>query len=240
MAGLFDTKSFNARTFKALSALLSYPGEGLQAAAGEIGDVIRAEKLADARVLLALDPLLDEIVTSDLFELQERYVDLFDKSRRLSLHLFEHVHGESRDRGQAMVDLATLYEKGGLTLTVNELPDFLPLFLEYLSTRPVEEARGLLGNASHILAALEERLTNRNSRYAAVFAALRSIAREPAAVPTSETPAEDACDDLAALDAAWEETAVVFGPGDAIDGCSVDRLRIQMRAGRRDARRATA
>jgi len=239
MAGLFKAKSFNAKTFKAFSALLSYPCEDLQAATGEIGDVIRAENLVDAHILLALDLLLDEIGTCDLFELQERYVDLFDKSRRLSLHLFEHVHGESRDRGQAMVDLAALYEKGGLVLAANELPDYLPLFLEYLSTRPIEEACGLLRNASHILAALEDRLTRRSSDYAAVFAALHDIAGDRRAASTIETPAEDTGDDLAALDAAWEETAVVFGPGDAIDGCSIDRLRMQMRAGRRDVR-ATA
>jgi nitrate reductase molybdenum cofactor assembly chaperone NarJ/NarW len=240
MAGLFGTKTFNAKTFKALSALLSYPGADLQAAAGEIGGVIRAEKLVDPDVLFAMELLLDEIETSDLFDLQERYVDLFDKTRRLSLHLFEHVHGESRDRGQAMIDLAALYEKGGLTLAANELPDYLPLFLEYLSTRPIEEARGLLGNALHIVAMLEERLNSRNSAYAAAFTALRSIAGDRAAAAAAATPAEDTGDDLAALDAAWEETAVVFGPGDAIDGCSVDRLRMQMRAGRRDVRRATA
>jgi nitrate reductase delta subunit len=240
MPKIFNASTFSAKTFKALSALLSYPSEDLQAAACEIGDVIRTEKQVDAHALLALELLLDEIENSDLFDLQERYVDLFDKTRRLSLHLFEHVHGESRDRGQAMVDLAALYEKGGLTLAANELPDYLPLFLEYLSTRPIEEARGLLANAQHILAALEARLTSRNSHYAAVFAAIRSIAGDRVAAPTIDTPAEDTGDDLAALDEAWEETAVVFGPGDAMDGCSVDRLRIQMRAGRRDVRRATA
>jgi nitrate reductase delta subunit len=239
-AKVFNAKILNAKTFKALSALLSYPGEDLQAAAGDIGDVIRAENLVDAHVLPALELLLDETENSDLFELQERYVDLFDKTRRLSLHLFEHVHGEGRDRGQAMVDLAGLYENGGLTLAANELPDYLPLFLEYLSTRPVEEARSLLGNALHILAVLEERLMTRNSGYAMVFAALRSIAGDRVAASTAEPPAADTGDDLAALDAAWEETAVVFGPGDAMEGCSVDRLRIQMRAGRRDVRRATA
>jgi nitrate reductase delta subunit len=240
MPEIFNATTFSAKTFKALSALLSYPGEDLQAAVREIRDVIRAEKLVDAHALAALELLLDEIEHSDLFELQERYVDLFDKSRRLSLHLFEHVHGESRDRGQAMVDLAALYEQGGLTLAANELPDYLPLFIEYLSTRPIEEARGLLRNALHIVATLEERLTSRNSDYAAVFAALRSIAGGQTAACAMETPAEGAEDDLAALDAAWEETAVVFGPGDAMEGCSVDRLRIQMRASRRDVRRATA
>lgn len=238
MAGLFTTGTFNAKTLKALSALLTYPSEGLQAAVDEIGGVVRAEKLVDAGVLLALDLLLGEIRTSDLLDLQERHVDLFDTTRRLSLHLFEHVHGESRERGQAMIDLAALYGRSGLALDANELPDYLPLFLEYLSTRPIEEARDLLTNALHILEALEQRLASRKSGYAAVFAALRTIAGGRTAA--AGAPTDDAGDDLAAIDAAWEETAVVFGPGDGMEGCSMDRLRIQVRAGRRDARRATA
>lgn len=89
--------------------------------------------------------MIEELASQDLYELQARYVDLFDRSRALSLHLFEHVHGESRDRGQAMVDLKALYESHGLEITASELPDFLPLFLEYLSLRPLEEAKALLG-----------------------------------------------------------------------------------------------
>ena len=60
-------------------------------------------------------------------------------ARRLSLHLFEHVHGESRDRGQAMVDLKAMYENAGLFVT-RELPDYVPLLLEFLSTQPRPEA----------------------------------------------------------------------------------------------------
>jgi nitrate reductase delta subunit len=219
-----------ATTFKALSALLTYPGEDLQAAAGEIRDAIRSEGLVDAEAQDALGRFLGELESSDPYEAQERYVDLFDKTRRLSLHLFEHVHGESRDRGQAMVDLAALYGRGGLNLAANELPDYLPLFLEYLSTRPIGEARGVLGDALPILAALEERLRSRNSSYAAVFAAIRSAAGDRGSA-TPDEPAETAADDLAALDAAWEETAVVFGPGDAMGGCPADRIVARMRAG---------
>lgn len=227
-----------ARTFKALSALLSYPTEDLQAATDEIDAIFQSEKLIGHEACRSLEPLLVELARSDLFDLQERYVDLFDKSRRLSLHLFEHVHGESRDRGQAMVDLAMLYEKGGLTPAANELPDYLPLFLEYLSTLPVEDARPLLANALHIVSMLEERLVARNSNYAEVLSAIRAAANGEAVAPASAPPTEAERDDLAALDAAWEETAVSFGPGDAVDGCSVDRLRIQIRAGRRDVRQS--
>jgi nitrate reductase delta subunit len=229
-----------AATFKALSALLSYPSAELQEAVGEILEAVRAENLVAADACEALERFAGELAAADLYEVQERYVDLFDKTRRLSLHLFEHVHGESRDRGQAMVDLARLYEADGLALAANELPDYLPLFLEYLSTRPLDEARGVLVDALHIVAALEERLAARGVGYAAVFAAIRSAAGGRAATPVPEGPAEPADNDLAALDAAWEEAAVTFGPGDSFDGCSVDRLKIQMRAGRRDVRRAEA
>lgn len=226
-----------AMTFKALSVLLCYPDENLQAATGEIAALIRSEDLVGPDVRRELDRLVDELAHLDLFELQERYVDLFDKTRWLSLHLFEHVHGESRDRGQAMVDLAALYEQSGLTLSVNELPDYLPLFLEYLSTRQLAEARALLADAIHIVAAIGERLAQRKSPYAAVFSAIQSVAgvRVSTAAAASREPDHD---DLAALDAAWEETAVTFGPGEAGSGCSVDRLKTQMRAARRDARHA--
>lgn len=228
-----------AATFKALSALLAYPTEDLQAAVPEIRAVLVAEALLQPAWLLDLDALLDRLAGGDLYTLQEDYVDLFDKSRQRSLHLFEHVHGESRDRGQAMVDLAALYEAGGLVLAANELPDYLPLFLEYLSTRPLAEARGLLGDTGDILAALTERLAGRDAAYAAVFAALLALAGRTAA--TAARPETlDAGDDLAALDAAWEETAVTFGPGDAFGGgCSVERTRTLIRAGNRDARART-
>jgi nitrate reductase delta subunit len=223
-------------TFRALSALLTYPTEELCAAVPEIGQAIAAERLVPPAAASALRPLLDELASRDLFDLQERYVELFDRSRRLSLHLFEHVHGESRDRGQAMVDLAALYEKGGLMLEANELPDYLPLFLEYLSTRPRDEALNLLAETAHILGALEERLASRNSPYAAVLAAIRTMA----GVPLGTAGGEDIFEppgDLAALDAEWEETAVTFGPGSgAMDGCSTERLQTRLRAAHRDAR----
>ena len=115
------------KTFKALSALLSYPDEELQNAAPELGNVIDEESLLPPDDRRLLDPLLDEIATGDPYVLQERYVELFDRTRSLSLHLFEHVHGESRDRGQAMIDLKSLYEKNGLFLGAAELPDYVPV-----------------------------------------------------------------------------------------------------------------
>ncbi|MEE3623970.1 nitrate reductase molybdenum cofactor assembly chaperone [Nitrospirillum sp. BR 11752] len=223
---------------KAVSALLTYPTPALIAVLPEIGNLIIAQgRAADGLAR----PLLDDLAGRDLYDLQESYVDLFDRSRRLSLHLFEHVHGESRDRGQAMVDLAAHYEGAGLSLAVNELPDYLPLFLEFLSTRPEAEARALLGETAAILATLEERLAQRGSLYAPLFTLLLALAERDGAGHEGERAVETAdagpaANDLAALDAEWEEAAVTFGPGTPGDGCSVDRLRTRLRAERRDAR----
>ena len=146
------------RTFKVLSALLSYPTADMQAAIPELADAIDREAPLPAGIRRQLDLLLNQLATGDLYDLQERYVLLFDRTRSLSLHLFEHVHGESRDRGQAMIDLKALYENGGLEIDAAELPDFVPLFLEFLSTRPRPEAYDLLAQPAHVLAAMAERL----------------------------------------------------------------------------------
>jgi len=232
-------KPVSNRTLRALSALLAYPTEDLSPAIPEITAAIEAEGLISVEAREQLRPLLADLGTLDLYDLQERYVDLFDKTRRHSLHLFEHIHGESRDRGQAMVDLLEHYQRGGLLIAANELPDFIPLFLEFLSARPLEEARGLLKETAHIFSLLEERLAKRTGGYAAVFTAALSIVNETAVIADT-VEINDEPDDLASIDAAWEETAVTFGPGNATDGCSVDRLRIQMRAANRDARHNVA
>ena len=231
------------KVLKALSGLLTYPSAELQQAVGEISEAIENEPALSVGVRDQLHRLLKELATDDIYDLQERYVLLFDRTRSLSLHLFEHVHGESRDRGQAMVDLMALYEKGGLTMAPGELPDFLPLFLEYCATRPLTEARELLGQPAHVLAALAERLRKRGSSYEVVFRCLASLA---AAAPRAEDLAavlaepETDPDDMAALDKVWEEEAVTFGPGadgqgaqSAMGGCGADALAARMRHARR-------
>lgn len=227
-----------ARTYRALAALLSYPTADLQVAAGEIGAALAAEGLLPQAARDELSPLLRELAETDLYALQERYVGLFDRGRAVSLHLFEHVHGESRDRGQAMVDLIGLYAEHGLDVTGGELPDFLPLFLEFLSLLPEAEAQALLAEPAAILAALTERLERRDAGYAAAMRAVATLARAPA-TGSSAIPDEDE-DDLAALDEAWEEAAVRFGPGEPGDACGTDRLRTRLRAAQRDVSVADA
>lgn len=212
-----------AKTFKALSLLLTYPDQEIVAAAPALREVIRSERLLPGPIEARLLELIDQLATRDLYDLQERYVFLFDRTRSLSLHLFEHVHGESRDRGQAMIDLAALYERHGLVISAKELPDYLPLFLEFLSTLSFEEARPLLGQPLHIVTALRERLERRESIYQWTFRAIEAVAEaEPDADDLHEirqAPDDDPLD-LVALDEAWEDQPVTFGPGTGGDGCN--------------------
>lgn len=226
-----------AQTFKILSVLLGYPTENHVAAAPEMAAILRKEKLLKPYQIRGLDPLLNELASSDLYELQERYVLLFDRTRSLSLHLFEHVHGESRDRGQAMVDLLQVYQGAGLTIPSNELPDYLPLFLEFLATQPLGTALDLIGQPAHIFAGLAQRLRRRSSPYTAVFDILAKLAKaDPKSAEVRQLLEEPDVDpnDLAALDAAWEDEEVRFGPS-AEAQCGGGSLIPKLRAARRPA-----
>ena len=213
------------RTLKALSLILSYPTRELQAAMPEIGGVLAADTRLTAAARRALRPLVENLSQRDIYDLEEQFVMLFDRSRTLSLNLFEHVHGESRDRGGAMVSLVETYRAGGFNPATSELPDHLPVLLEFLSTLPFAEAQETLADAAHIFEALNARLVRRESEYAAVFAALLQIAgvtpNQEAVADLLDQPDVDP-NDLEALDEIWEESEVRFGP-DPNAGCPVTR-----------------
>ena len=136
-------------TLRTLSALLGYPSAELKEHAGDLRQAVRDEALLGERERARLEPLLGSLETEDLLDLQAGYSELFDRSRSLSLHLFEHVHGDSRERGQAMIDLGQQYIASGFFLEASELPDFVPVFLEYVSCLPAGEARETLGQPAH-------------------------------------------------------------------------------------------
>jgi len=222
------------RSLRALSLLLGYPSAELQAHIGDIRQALGKERLAPAAPLDALEPLLSKLETGDLFDLQADYTDLFDRSRKLSLHLFEHVHGDSRDRGPAMVDLGQTYIDRGFIMTMSELPDYLPLYLEFLACQPFEEARDLLGEPAHVLAALQQRLAERDSPYAAVFGALLALAE---ARPDAQALKALLERDPAAesdVDDEWSEAPVTFGRPDHEAGGPTGLI-AKIRAGRRSA-----
>lgn len=205
------------QTLKVLSELLCYPESDLIDHLPEMGVTLDEEGVLAEPHRVRLKAWMAELRRRDLMELQAEYVTLFDRGRALSLHIFEHVHGESRARGQAMVDLMNLYQSHGLRLSARELPDFIPLFLEYLSRRPTDEACELLGEAVHVFTLLKARLEKRQSRYALVFAALESLAGQPEEDEEirSRVTAEPPDDTFEALDRAWQEEPVTFGPGAA-------------------------
>ncbi len=202
------------RTLKSLSLLLSYPSVELQEAMPEIDDVLTADdRLSDA-MQRALRPIVEALASRDIYELQEEYVMLFDRSRTLSLNLFEHIHGESRDRGGAMVSLVETYRDAGFDPVSTELPDHLPVLLEYLSLRSDSEMRDVLADAAHILETLNVRLTRRESNYNAVFAALLQLSGATAdqgAVSEMLAVPDDDPTDLEALDEVWQDSEVTFG-----------------------------
>lgn len=199
-------------TLKALGALLAYPEPVLLEALPEIRSVVETDRQLGAKDRSRLMALIDELAGADPLTAQERYVELFDRGHDTSLHIFEHVHGEARDRGQALVDLNALYASHGLAIAANQLPDYLPAVLEYLSLRPPAEIREMLGDCAHVLRAIGEALIRHDSRYSAVFGALLAIAGEQA-LDFNMEPREPRPAEAPGIDEEWADQPVIFGPG---------------------------
>lgn len=197
--------NINRYSLRALALLLAYPDQGWRARLPQLLEAIDAEGVVPAARRAELRALASELTRLDAYEVESRYVETFDRGRATSLHLFEHVHGDSRDRGPAMVDLVKTYEKAGLLLRPEELPDHLCVVLEFASTQPPRLACEFLGEMAHVLTAIFSALLQRGSPYAAVLAAVLELAGQKVqAVPIE---ADEPMDD------SWAEP-VVF------DGCS--------------------
>ena len=195
-----------------VSRLLEYPDADLWQHQNELFDVLATSEKLEKADAQALGVFLRDLTAQDLLDTQAAYSELFVRGRATSLLLFEHVHGESRDRGQAMVDLLNQYEQHGLVLDSRELPDHLPLYLEYLAQLPESEAIGGLQDIAPILALLCARLQQRESRYAVLFEQLLKLANSALdEAKVAEKIADEARDDTPqALDAVWEEEQVKF------------------------------
>jgi nitrate reductase delta subunit len=192
-------------TLRVLARLLDYPDAELRRNMPELQAALEQEGALGASRRAELGKLMDAILRMDAIDAEAAYVDLFDRGRATSLHMFEHVHGDSRDRGPAMVDLQQTYAQAGLFFADGELPDFLPAVLEFASTQPPQQARGFLGEIAHIVNALFAALEGRGSHYAAVMGALLDLAGEKA--KPVKLPVEPS------LDESWEEP-------EPFDGCS--------------------
>jgi len=216
-------------TLRVLSRLMAYPTEETVAAGPEMRAVLERENALGGDAQQALHQFIERLENTPLMKLQEEYVALFDRGRHLSLHLFEHVHGESRDRGQAMVELINYYRESGLELDAHELPDYLPLLLEFLSTRDRQEINALLADAMAVIVLLGARLRERESDYATLFEALVEIGGEPeeAATMREQAATEGPDEAITKMDEIWEEEQVTFmantNPAESGEGCPISQ-----------------
>lgn len=206
--GLFTNRSTPVvHTLRVLAHLLRYPDADLRAHLGELSEALHAEGALSASRRAELDVLLLRLGGQDPLKVESDYVELFDRGRSTSLHLFEHVHGDSRDRGPAMIDLIQTYEQAGLYLGNEELPDYLPVVLEFASTQPPAQAREFLGETAHIVKAIFSALLKRQSPYASVLAAVLDLVGEKAEAVSLPPEPE--------LDESWAEP-------EAFGGCSTE------------------
>ncbi len=195
----------NRYTLRVLSQLLSYPDAAQRAQLPQLMPVLKEEDALSAARQAELQTLATHLQRLDSLDAESRYVETFDRGRATCLHLFEHVHGDSRDRGPAMIDLTKTYEQSGLFLSPDELPDHLCVVLEFASTQPPEVAKSFLGEMAHILNAIFSALLKRESPYAVVLAAVLELAghKAQAVQIVADEP----------LDKSWSEP-------EAFDGCS--------------------
>lgn len=195
-----------------ISRLLEYPDADLWQHQQELRDALTEGGALNLQQAAQLNGFITTLCSGDLLDAQASYSELFDRGRATSMLLFEHVHGESRDRGQAMVNLMGQYQQAGMEIDSRELPDHLPLYLEYLSQRDEAEARGGLQDVAPILALLAARLKQRESDYAALFDVLLGLSQSDVVVESvRQQIAGEARDDTPqALDAVWEEEQVKF------------------------------
>lgn len=194
-------------TLRVLAHLLRYPDASFRAHLPDMSEALRGEAALPPDRLDELQALLQRLGSLPALQVESEYVELFDRGRSTALHLFEHVHGDSRDRGPAMIDLIQTYEKAGLYLGPEELPDHLPVLLEFASTQPPQQAREFLAETAHIVRVIFSALLKRQSPYASVLAAVLELSGERAeAVTVAPEPG---------LDDSWAEPEV-FG------GCSTE------------------
>ncbi len=218
------------KILKVLSLLIDYPSNELFLGdtLADCTEIVARSTIISPKVRAQIIDLIENLIDTGSLEAQARYDGLFERGRSLSLWLFEHVHGESRDRGQAMVDLMGQYEEAGFAISVKELPDYLPLYLEFLAYQATVidddiQIRMDIADVSHIIALLAARLEHRGSMYKGCFNALLQIAGKPLDMVEEyqeKISKEKPDDSFEALDKEWEEEVVTFLDAQQEERCS--------------------
>lgn len=167
------------KTYKIISLLLDYPSQEMMDALPQVKEEVAKEGLLSAALRQELDRFLRASASLSLQAWQMLYVEQFDCSKTVNLYLFDHLYGNSRERGQAMVDLKEMYLRSGLSIISGELPDYLPLFLEYLSIGvSKEKASELLQAVRPILQKIERILRENDNFYVYLFTILVSLSED--------------------------------------------------------------
>ncbi len=202
------------KTFKAIGVLLSYPNHEWLQHRQELLSCLATEGLLEKSAVKQLTSWLESMASEDLLDVQSIYADTFDRGQGQCLNLFEHVYGESRYRGQAMSDLVTVYREVGLDATGTELPDYLPLYLEYLSFLDLESAQKGLSDCAEILAIIAGRLEKKKSPYNVLFHSLVKISKKKLNFVEIEAAVNRNLkeDTFEEIDKAWEEAEAFAKP----------------------------
>lgn len=207
--------------YRILSALLCYPDEELIQSIDSLKDILSTDQTVDTSFL---QPLFKEFKENDLISLQETYVQTFDRTPTHSLHLFEHIHGEDRIRGQALSDLLSEYKKLGFETISKELPDYLPLFLEFLALCDAEKAQELLDSAIHVIAHIKNKLEQAESPYAGIFNILLSLSSiQPQPLIAASIRDMDDLIDKMGITPEGLEPLLPFGPSNSCNSCMPKR-----------------
>jgi len=166
------------RIYKLLSALLDYPEQELLDHLPEVRGEIGKSQEIDATEKEAIRKFLSHLEDTDLTRLQEEYVKTFDLAPEHSLHLTHHLFGDDNDknRGPALIDLGELYKDYGVKAMTNELPDYLPLVLEFVAGLEQDEAAVFLSDANKVLGVLAANLAKAGSPYAPLLSIIESRA----------------------------------------------------------------
>lgn len=220
-----ETENLVARSLAALARLLDYPSAELQQNADEVAEALAVVPGLRQSERAELCQFVGQLASENLLVAQARYVETFDRGRKVSLYIFEHVYGESRDRGPAMIELRNAYREHGFEADTRELPDFLPVLLEFCAQISADSAYDWLVETTHVLQRIRVRLAERGNGYASAFTALlRLVGAEPAPEDLTRMAGQESRDDTpAAIDAVWMEKPVTFGPGETHTNCGATR-----------------
>lgn len=153
------------KLYKILSVFLEYPDQELVDHLSEVHQEIQDSLEMDDDERSVLLKFYRYFNSKSLIELQENYVQTFDMTAEHSLHLTHHLFGDDKNRGPALIDLGELYKDYGVDIVTNELPDYLPIVLEFAAYMEDSEASVFLSDAHKVLSMLAENLNKAESPY---------------------------------------------------------------------------